>query len=51
MSPALRQLPEIAAGLQKTLTNANKLVLSVDNGYGDNTQFNRDLDAAAGAAE
>jgi paraquat-inducible protein B len=39
----MRQLPEIAAGLQKTLTSANKLVLSLDNGYGDNTQFNRDL--------
>jgi len=43
LSPAMRQLPEIAAGLQKTLTSANKLVLSLDNGYGDNTQFNRDL--------
>ena len=44
MSPALRQLPEIAAGLQKTLTNANRLVQSVDTGYGDNTKFNRDLE-------
>ncbi len=44
MGPAMRQLPEIAAGLQKTLTSANKLVLSLDNGYGDNTQFNRDLE-------
>ena len=38
VSPALRQLPEIAAGLQKTLTNTNRLVQSLDNGYGDNTQ-------------
>ena len=44
LSPAAKQLPEIAAGLQKTLANANKLVLSLDNGYGDNTKFNRDLD-------
>lgn len=44
MGPAMRQLPEIAAGLQKTLTSANKLVLSLDTGYGDNTQFNRDLE-------
>ena len=44
MGPAMRQLPEIAAGLQKTLTSANKLVLSLDSGYGDNTQFNRDLE-------
>jgi paraquat-inducible protein B len=43
-SPALRQLPEIASGLQKTLANANLLVQSVDTGYGDNTKFNRDLD-------
>jgi len=44
LSPAAKQLPEMAAGLQKTLANANKLVLSLDNGYGDNTKFNRDLD-------
>jgi paraquat-inducible protein B len=44
LSPAAKQLPEMAAGLQKTLTNANKLVLSLDSGYGDNTKFNRDLD-------
>jgi paraquat-inducible protein B len=43
LSPAMRQLPEVAAGLQKTMTSVNKLVLSLDNGYGDNTQFNRDL--------
>ena len=43
LSPALRQLPEIAAGLQKTLANTNRLVQSVDNGYGENTQFNRDV--------
>jgi len=30
--------------LEKAMTNANRLILSVDNGYGDNTQFNRDLD-------
>jgi paraquat-inducible protein B len=39
-----KQLPEISAGLQKTLASANKLVLSLDGGYGDNTKFNRDLD-------
>jgi paraquat-inducible protein B len=44
MSPALRQLPDLAAGLQKTLTNTNRLVLSLDNGYGDQTKFNRDLE-------
>jgi paraquat-inducible protein B len=39
-----KQLPELVAGLGKTLTSANKLVLSLDSGYGDNTKFNRDLD-------
>jgi paraquat-inducible protein B len=39
-----KQLPELVAGLDKTLASANKLVLSLDNGYGDNTKFNRDLD-------
>src|SRR5215470_1685138 len=39
-----KQLPELVASLQKTLASANKLVLSLDNGYGDNTKFNRDLD-------
>jgi paraquat-inducible protein B len=38
-----KALPEIAAGLEKTLTNANKLMLSLNTGYGDNTQFSRDL--------
>jgi paraquat-inducible protein B len=44
LSPAAKQLPELTAGLQKTLTNANKLVLSLDNGYGGDTKFNRDMD-------
>ena len=39
-----KQLPELTSGLEKTLTSANKLVLSLDNGYGDNTKFNRDLE-------
>jgi paraquat-inducible protein B len=43
-TPALKQLPEMTAQLQKTVTNANKLLLSLDSGYGDNTKFNRDLE-------
>jgi paraquat-inducible protein B len=43
-SPAAKQLPEIAATLQKALTNANKLAVSVDDGYGNDTKFHRDLD-------
>jgi paraquat-inducible protein B len=42
--PTLRQLPAAITTLEKTLTNVNKLVLSADNGYGNNTQFNRDLE-------
>ncbi len=39
----------IATGLQKTLTNTNRLVQSFDAGYGDNTQFKRDLRTPDGA--
>ncbi len=42
-APALKRLPEIAVSLQNSLANANKLVESLDKGYGDNPQFNRDL--------
>lgn len=44
LSPMLRQLPDISNKLQGTLTSANKLVLSLDAGYGDNTRFNRNVD-------
>jgi len=39
-----KQLPQLSADLEKTLTSANRLVLSLDSGYGDSTKFNRDLD-------
>jgi paraquat-inducible protein B len=44
VSPALRRLPEISAGLQAAVTRANKLAGSVDTGYGDGSKFRRDLD-------
>ncbi len=44
VTPALQRLPEIAADVQKTMANANRLGRSLDNGYGDNTKFNRDLE-------
>jgi paraquat-inducible protein B len=44
MGPALKQLPEIATSLQATLKQSNQLMRSVGTGYGDNTQFHRDLD-------
>jgi paraquat-inducible protein B len=43
LAPAMKKLPDMAASLERTLTSANKLVLSLQSGYGDNTQFNRDL--------
>ena len=44
MGPALKQLPEIATSLQATLKQSNQLMRSVDTGYGNDTQFHRDLD-------
>jgi paraquat-inducible protein B len=44
LGPAMKRLPDLSAGLQKTMSDANKLVLSLQSGYGDNTQFNRDLE-------
>jgi paraquat-inducible protein B len=43
-APAFKQLPEMASKLQQTLNNTNRLLVSLDAGYGDNTKFNRDLD-------
>jgi paraquat-inducible protein B len=42
--PAMRRLPQMAAQLQKTVNNANKLLVSLDSGYGDNTRFNREME-------
>jgi paraquat-inducible protein B len=39
-----RQLPVMANQLQKAVTNADRLMVSLDAGYGDNTKFNRNLD-------
>ncbi len=43
-SPALKRLPEIAAQLQNSLTQANRLFGSLNTGYGDDSRFRRDLD-------
>ena len=43
-APAFKQLPQMAAQLQKTVTSANKLLVSLDSGYGNNTRFNRDME-------
>ncbi len=39
-----KQLPQMANQLQKAVTNADRLMVSLDSGYGDNTRFNRNLD-------
>ena len=43
VGPLARQLPDMSAELQRTLKSANKLLLSLDTGYGQDTRFNRDL--------
>ena len=43
-TPALKRLPDIAVQLQDAVTKANKLIGSVDKGYGDTSKFNRELD-------
>lgn len=43
-TPALKRLPAIAQELQDAVTKANKLIGSVDQGYGSSSKFHRDLD-------
>ena len=43
-APAFKQLPGMTSQLQKTLTDTNRLLVSLEAGYGDNTKFNRDLE-------
>jgi paraquat-inducible protein B len=44
LAPLLRQLPQISNDLQQTMSHTNRLVGSVDAGYGANSQFSRDLE-------
>jgi paraquat-inducible protein B len=44
LDPTLQKLPEIAAGLDKAMANINRLTLSLNNGYGGDTEFNRNLE-------
>jgi paraquat-inducible protein B len=43
-SPAVARLPAISQQLQDSLAHANKLLASVDAGYGGDSRFKRDLD-------
>ena len=44
LTPAVRQLPAMTASLEAMLANTNKLVVATNAGYGENSQFYRDLD-------
>ncbi len=44
LTPTLKRLPEIAQSLQGTVDRANKLVGSVDTGYGGNSDFRRNME-------
>jgi len=44
LEPAVQRLPAIATELEDSVRRANRLLGSVDNGYGGNSTFNRDFD-------
>ncbi len=44
LTPALRTLPQLVANLNGAVTQANRLIVSANRGYGDESQFRRDLD-------
>ena len=44
MQPVLQKLPQLAQGLDEAVRRTNKLLGSVDNGYGGDSKFNRDAD-------
>ena len=46
LTPALRRLPEIIASLQDAVVRAGRTLGSIDNSYGQNSQFNRELERA-----
>jgi len=46
LTPALRRLPEITAALQDVVTRAGRTVGSIETSYGQNSQFNRELERA-----
>ncbi|HWT07653.1 MAG TPA: MlaD family protein [Roseomonas sp.] len=44
LQPALRTLPQIMTNLNNTVAQASRLIGSVNRGYGDDSQFQRDLE-------
>jgi len=47
-TPLLKRLPDIANDLQSAVNRVNHLAGSVDTGYGQNSQFSRDLERVMG---
>jgi len=46
LTPTLRRLPEITASLQEAVTKAGRTVGSIETSYGNNSQFQRELERA-----
>jgi len=46
LTPTLRRLPEITAGLQEAVSKAGRTFGSIDASYGNNSQFQRELERA-----
>ena len=44
LQPMLQKLPQVAQGLDEAVRRTNKLLGSVDSGYGGDSKFNRDTD-------
>ena len=42
-APALQRLPEIAAGMQVAVTQAGRVLGSINNGYGEDSSFQRQI--------
>jgi paraquat-inducible protein B len=43
LTPAMQRLPDLANGLEETVKRTDKLVGSLQSGYGGDSQFNRDV--------
>jgi len=44
ISPVVKRLPAISAGLEDAVNRTNKLIGSVETGYGGDSRFNRDVE-------
>ncbi len=43
LTPVIQRLPAIANGLESSVVRTDKLVASLQNGYGDDSRFSRDI--------